>query len=77
MDPDRIPMVSGEDSSTADIEILGATTWDDLLACDENIETLTLPIGECSVQLGPTIKVTTFDNPGEIETINPKCWTRE
>jgi hypothetical protein len=66
---------SGEDCPTPDIVILGATTFDDLLASDETIETFAIPIGECSGLLGATMEVTTLDNPREIETINPKRWT--
>jgi len=47
------------------------------LASDETIETFALGIGECSGLLGATIEVTTLENPGEIETINPKRWTSE
>jgi hypothetical protein len=77
MDPDGKPRESGEDSPTPDIEILGATAFDDLLASDETIETFALRIGECSGLLGATMEVTTLGNPGEIETINPKRWTSE
>jgi hypothetical protein len=77
VDPDGTPCESDEDSSTPDIEILAATAFDDLLASDETIETFALRIGECSGLLGATMEVTTLENPGEIETINPKCWTSE
>ena len=76
-DPDGKPRESGEDSPTPDIEILGATAFDDLLASDETIETFALRIGECSGLLGATMEVTTLEDPGEIETINPKRWTSE
>ena len=42
MDPDGKPMESGEDSFTPDIEILGVTAFDNLLASDETIETFAL-----------------------------------
>jgi len=77
VDPNRKPRESGEDSPTPDIEILGATAFDDLLASDKTIETFALRIGECSGLLGATMEVTTLEDPGEIETINPKCWTSE
>jgi hypothetical protein len=77
IDPPGKPKESGEDSPTPDIEILGATAFDDLLASDETIESFALRIGECSGLLGATMEVTTLENPGEIETINPKRWTSE
>jgi len=77
VDPDGKPRESGEDSPTPDIEILGSTAFDDLLASDVTIETFTLWIGECSELLGATMEVTTLGNPGEIEIINPKGWTSE
>ena len=75
VDPDGKPKENSEDSPTPDIEILGATAFDDLLASDETIDTFALQIGECSGLLGATMEVTTLENPGEIETINPKHWT--
>jgi hypothetical protein len=77
VDPDGKPRESGEDSRTPDIKILGATAFDDLLASDETIETFALRSGECSGLLGATMEVTTLENPGEIETINPKGGTSE
>jgi len=77
VNPNGKPRESGEDSSTTDIEILGATAFDDLSASDETIETFGLQIGECSGLLGATMEVTTLEHPGEIETINPKRWTSE
>jgi hypothetical protein len=77
VDPDVKPRERGEDSPTPDIEILGATAFDDLLASDETIEPFALVIGECSGPLGSTMEVTTLENPGEIETTNPKHWTSE
>jgi hypothetical protein len=77
VDPDGKPRDSSGDSATPDIEILGGTAFDDLLARDETIETFALPIGECSGLLGATMEVTTLEDPGEIETINPKGWTSE
>jgi len=75
-DPDGNPRESSDDSPTPNIEILGATAFDDRLASDETIEIFALRIGECS-GLGGTMEVTTLENPGEIETINPKRWTSE
>ena len=75
--PDRKPRESGEDSPTPDIAILGATAFNDLIASDETIETFTLRIGECCGLPGATVEITTMENPGEIETINPKRWTSE
>jgi hypothetical protein len=77
VDRDGKPRESGEDSPTPDIEILGATAFDDLLASDETIETFALRIAQCSGLLGATMEVTTLEEPGEIETINPKRWTSE
>jgi len=71
------PKEGGEDSPTLDIEIFGATVFDDLLASDETIDTLALPIGERSGLLGGTMEVTTLGNPGKIEITNPKRWTSE
>jgi len=67
----------GEDSPTPYIEILRATALDDLLARDETIKIFMLQIGECSGLLGATTKVTTLEDAVGIESINPKCWTRE
>jgi hypothetical protein len=75
VDPDGQPRESGEDSTTPDIEILGATAFEYLLASDDTIEIFALRIGECSGLLGATMEVTTLENTGEIETINPKRWT--
>jgi hypothetical protein len=77
VDPDGKPRESGEDSPTPNMEILEATTFDDLLPSNETIETDALHIGECSGLLGATMEVTTLENPGEIETINPKRRTSE
>jgi hypothetical protein len=77
VDPDGKPRESGEDSPAPDIEILGATAFDDILASDVTIETFILQIGECSGLLGATVEVTTLENPGEIETINQKRGTSE
>jgi len=77
VDPNGKPRESGEDIPTPDIEILGATTFNDLLASVETIETFALRIGECSGLLGATMEVTTLEDPGEIENINPKRWTSE
>jgi len=77
VDPNGKPREGGEDSPTPDIEILGETAFDDLLASDETIETFALRIGECSGLLGAVMEVTTLEDPGEIETINPKRWTSE
>jgi len=77
VDPNGQPRESGEDSPTPDIEIFGATAFDDLLASDETIETFALRIGECSGLLRATMEVTTLEDPGEIETINRKRWMSE
>ena len=77
VDPNGKRTESGEDSPTPDIEILGATAFDDLSASDETIETFALRSGECSGLLGATMEVTTLEDPGEIETMNPKRWTSE
>jgi hypothetical protein len=77
VDANGKPRESGEDSPTPDIEILGTIGFDDLLASDKTIETFALRIGKCSGLLGATIEVTTLEDPGEIETINPKGWTSE
>ena len=77
MDPDGKPKQSGENSSNPDIEIRGATAFDDLLASDETIETFALPIGACCGLPGGTMEVMTLDDVGVIETINRKRWTSE
>jgi len=77
VDPNGEPRVSSEDSPTPDIEILGATAFDDLLASDETVNTFALQIGACSGLLGATMRVTTLEGSGEIETINLKRWTSE
>jgi len=71
------PRKSGEDSPNPDIEILGATAFDDLLASVETIERFALRIAECSGLLGATMEVTTFEDPGEIGIINPIGWTSQ
>jgi len=77
MDADGKPRESGEDGPTPDIEILGATTFDNLLAGNENIGTFAPQIGECSGLPGATKEVTTLEGASEMETINPKCGTSE
>jgi len=77
VDPDGKWRESGEDSPTPDIEILGAIAFDDLLASNETLVTFALQIGECSELLGATMEVTTLEDRGEIETINPKRWMSE
>lgn len=42
VDLEEEPRESGEDSPTPDIEILQATTFEDLLASDQTIETFAL-----------------------------------
>jgi hypothetical protein len=49
VDPEEKPWVSAVDNCTPDIAILGATTYDNLLASDGTIETFSLQIGECSI----------------------------
>jgi len=68
VDPDGKPRRRSEDSPTPDIEILGATTLDNLSARDETIKTFALPIGERSGLLGATVEVTNSEDPGEIKT---------
>jgi len=75
MDPDGTPSESCANCPNPDIEILGASRFDNLIVCDETIETFALRNGECSGLLGATMEFTTLEGPGEIETINPKCWT--
>jgi hypothetical protein len=77
VDRDGKPTESGKDSATPEIEILGPTAFNHLLASHETIETFTLRIGECSGLLGATTEVTTLENPGEIETINSKRRTSD
>jgi hypothetical protein len=77
VDSNGKPRESGEDSPTPDIEILGATAFEYLLASDKTIETFTLRFGECSGLVGATMEVTTLEDPGEIENINPKRWASE
>jgi hypothetical protein len=77
IDPNETPTESGEDCSTSDIEIFRATAFDDLLASDATIETFPPQIGECSGLPRATMEVTTSENAGEIETINPTRWTSE
>jgi len=48
VDPDGKRRESGEDSPTADIEMLEATTFYDILISDDIIKTLALRIWECS-----------------------------
>lgn len=55
-----------------DIVILQATTYDNLSVIDYIIGTVTLPIWECSGLLGPSMEVTTWENPAEIYTIHPR-----
>jgi hypothetical protein len=43
-----------------DIENLGATVFDDLLAGEEIIEAFALQIGECTGLLGATMEITTL-----------------
>jgi len=69
---DGKPRERGEDSSTPDIEILGATAFYDLITSNETIKIFSLRIGECSWLLVLTMEVTTLEGPGENETINPK-----
>ena len=45
---DGKPRERGEDSSTPDIEILGATAFYDLITSNETIKIFSLRIGECS-----------------------------
>jgi hypothetical protein len=74
VDPDGNPRESGEDIPTRDIEILGPTSFDDVLASNQTIDSFALRIGECSGLLAATMEITTWEKPGEIDTINPKRW---
>jgi len=49
-----------EDTPAPDIELLGATPFDDLLAGEEVIEAFALRTGECTGLLGATIEITTL-----------------
>jgi len=59
-----------EDTPAPDIELLGATAFDDLLAGEEVVEAFALRIGECTGLLGATMEITTLS--GE----KPRRWTR-
>jgi hypothetical protein len=59
-----------EDTPAPDIERLGATAFDDLLAGEEVVEAFALQIGECTGLLGATMEITTLS--GE----KPRRWTR-
>lgn len=74
VDPDVMPGEGVEDSPTADMEIVRATEFDDLLTRDETIQTFPLQIVECRGLLGATMVVATSENPCEIETITAQCW---
>jgi len=70
-DPDRKSKESDQDNPTQDMETPRATAFDALLASNDTIETFTLRIGECSRLMGADMEVTTSDDPGQIETLNP------
>jgi hypothetical protein len=55
VDLDGTPRSRGEDSPTPDVEIFRAPAFDNLTASIENIEILTLWIGECSGLPGATM----------------------
>jgi len=59
-----------EDTPAPDIELLGATAFDDLLAGEEVVVAFALRIGECTGLLGATMEITTLS--GE----KPRRWTR-
>jgi len=59
-----------EDTPAPDIELLGATAFDDLLAGKEVVEAFAIRIGECTGLLGATMEITTLS--GE----EPRRWTR-
>jgi len=71
VDSDGTPMDSSVDSRTPDIEIIRASTFDDLSGSEVSIETFTQEIRERSGLVGATVVVTTVEYPGEIVTINP------
>jgi len=50
-----------------DIQTLGATAFDDLLASDEAIAAFALRIGECTGLLGVTLEDITLDSPGNTD----------
>jgi hypothetical protein len=70
VDPDGQLRESGDDSSTPDIEIFGATTVNHLFGTDKPIKTFTQRIGECNGLPGTTLEITTLEDPGQIENIN-------
>jgi hypothetical protein len=72
VDPDGKPRETSEDSYTPDIEIVRVTALNDLLARDDTIQIFMLHIWKCTGLLGPTMKVTTWEDQCEIETIDPK-----
>jgi hypothetical protein len=50
-----------------DIQTLGATAFDDLLASDEVVAAFALRIGECTGLLGATLEDITLDSPGNTD----------
>ena len=59
-----------EDMPAPNIELLGATAFDDPIADEEVVEAFALQIGECTGLLGATMETTTL--PGE----KPRRWMR-
>jgi len=49
-----------EDTPAPDMELVGATAFDDLLAGEEIIEAFALQIGECTGLLGASMEITTL-----------------
>jgi hypothetical protein len=50
-----------------DIQTLGATAFDDLLASDEVVAAFALRIRECTGLLGATLEDITLDSPGNTD----------
>jgi len=50
-----------------DIQTLGATAFDDLLACDEAVAAFALRIGECTGLLGATLEDISLHSPGNTD----------
>jgi hypothetical protein len=59
-----------EDRPAPDVELLGATSFDDLLAGEEVVEAFALRIRECAGLMGATLEITALS--GE----KPRRWTR-
>jgi hypothetical protein len=51
-----------------EIQTLGSTAFDDLLASDEVVAAFALRIGECTGMLGATLEDITLDSPGNTDS---------